>query len=198
MEKSPAPTEDDVYAYFSDTFQLIYADLVAVLGDKPSQIVLQIDVAFAHLASARRFPEYREDNQRKALGHLQRAALDASKLLWLTRKKEVNGFIADEDVRRFCTNCSETEFLEKYREAESLATEARRTEVQSVGVGPDAAIDLYYRAAVLFDEALGFVDAEKYSDFRRFRLKYIIRRHAVGFVTGLLASGVVTFLAYLL
>lgn len=194
---NPAPTEDDVYAYFSDTFQLIYADLVAVLGDKPSQIVLQIDAAFSHMATARRSVEHREDNLRKALGHLQRAALDASKLLWLSRKQEVNRFIADEDVRRFCTNCSKSELLEKYREAERLATEARRSEVRSIGVGSDAAIEQYYRAAILFDEALGFFDADKYEDFRRFRLKYIIRRHATGFVTGVLASGFVSLVAYL-
>jgi hypothetical protein len=190
--------EADIYQYFQAEFQPIYADLVVVLGEKPSQITLQIDAAFSHMAVAHSHPEARELNLQRALGHLQRAALDAAKLLWLHKKRELSALVEDADIRRFCTNHPESELLRKYREAERLAIEARRLEVEGVGISPAAAVSKYYDAAIAFTEALDLFDPDKLAGFRRFRIGYMLRKHAVGFVVGAVSGVVGTLLAALI
>lgn len=49
-------TEQDVYRYLTDRLQPIYADLVATLGEKPTQVVFQFEAAFVHLAVAQQYP----------------------------------------------------------------------------------------------------------------------------------------------
>ncbi|MCG5526259.1 hypothetical protein LRB11_15185 [Ectothiorhodospira haloalkaliphila] len=70
MAKNPL-TERDVYFYLIETVQPIYADLVATLGEKPTQVVFQFEAAFVHLAVARTRPEVSQVNIEKAMGHLQ-------------------------------------------------------------------------------------------------------------------------------
>jgi hypothetical protein len=127
-------TEREVYAYLLDTFQPIYGDLVAVLGEKPTQIIFQLEAALVHLAVASRNSEDQHENCQRALVHLQRASLDAVKILWLVKKKQLSGIIEDEDVRQFCVNTAESELLKLYRTAEHLAKEARQIEISSVGI----------------------------------------------------------------
>jgi len=74
-------TDRDVYRYLVDVVQPIYADLVAALGEKPTQVVFQFEAAFVHLAVAQLNADVRQENLRKALHHLQRAALDSAKIL---------------------------------------------------------------------------------------------------------------------
>lgn len=190
--------EGDIYQYFQGEFQPIYADLVVVLGEKPSQITLQIDAAFSHMAVAHSNPEARDLNLQRALAHLHRAALDAAKLLWLHKKRELSVLVEDADIRRFCTNHPESELLQKYREAERLAIEARRLEVEGVGTTPAAAVSKYYDAAIAFTEALDLFDPDKLAGFRRFRIGYMLRKHAIGFAVGVVSGVVGTLLATLI
>jgi len=180
--------EDQVYSYLLDVFNPIYADLVVVLADKPTDIILQLEAAFVHLAVANRNDTVRHENCRRALSHLQRATLDAAKLLWLQKKRELTSVIDDEEVQRFCVNSSHADFLEKYHNAQELAEKARGIEVSSVGVNADASIEAYYEAALAFDAALNLIDPDKIRQFRRFSIKFLFRKHFVGFIFGVGAS----------
>jgi hypothetical protein len=187
-------SETDVHNYLLNDFNPIYADLVALLGEKPVDVVLQIEAAFVHLAVASSNGDIAVDNYNKALSHLQRAALDVVKLLWLHKKKELSYVIEDRDIRSFCVNTSESEFLEQYSRAEKLAQEARRVEISAVGVNPGASVEAYYEAAIAFDNALQLVDYGKVKKFKQYRWRYILRKHVVGFVYGVVAGVVATYI----
>ncbi|MBK1720081.1 hypothetical protein [Thiocystis violacea] len=191
-------TEQDVYRYLLETLQPIYADLVATLGEKPTQVVFQFEAAFVHLAVARTKPEATEDNLKKALGHLQRAALDAGKILWLHKKRELSAIVSDEQLRRFCVNLSESALLESYRHAERLGRRARQLEISSTGIDPGAAVDAYYAAALAFDQVLEHVDPEKIRSFRKFRFASLLREQGLGLAVGILAGLLATLLWSLL
>jgi hypothetical protein len=118
--------EGDIYRYFQAEFQPIYADLVVVLGEKPSQITFQIDAAFSHMAVAHSHPEARDLNLQRALAHLHRAELDAAKLLWLHKKRELSALVEDADIRRFCTNHPESELLRSKRPAKYILSPSCR------------------------------------------------------------------------
>lgn len=181
-------TDTDVYRYLIDVVQPIYADLVAALGEKPTQVVFQFEAAFVHLAVAQLNADVQQENLKKALHHLQRAALDSAKILWLHKKRQVAKVIDDRDVRKFCINLSESRLMEAYRAAEEQAREARRIEVKGTGVDPNAAITAYYHAVLAFDEVLQAIDIDKIQQFQRYRLFYILRTQSLGFVIGILSS----------
>ncbi len=184
-------TEQAVYRYLTDRLQPIYADLVATLGEKPTQVVFQFEAALVHLAVAQQQaaqPARRQENLRKALGHLQRAALDSGKILWLHKKRELSAIVSDERLRRYCVNLPEAKLLDAYQQAERLGRQARRLEIANTGIDPDAAVSAYYAAAQAFDAALASVDPEKIRAFRRFHLGFLLREQATGIVIGVLAS----------
>jgi hypothetical protein len=186
--------ERDIYNYHQDAFKGIYADLVAVLGNKPSQIAFELEAVLSHIAVAKTDPALEEDNLKKALHHLQRAALDASKMLWLEFRNRLDVYIKDSDVRKFCINSPEAEFVKIYEKAEKLALEARRTEIKNVGKNPEASVAQYYEAALEFKKALELVDTDKIREFKKFCILRFIKQQWVGFVVGVLASLLATHL----
>lgn len=187
-------TEEDVYRYLLDSVQPIYADVVAMLGEKPTQLVFQFEAAFVHLAVARTHPELARENLDKAMGHLQRAALDAGKILWLHKKRALSAIVSDADLRRFCVNLSETQLLSAYQQAEQLGREARRLEIAATGVDPEAAVAAYDQAARAFDEVLQHVDADKMRHWQRFRLVHLLRGQGLGLTIGVVAGLLATWL----
>ncbi|WP_459869264.1 hypothetical protein [Endothiovibrio diazotrophicus] len=191
-------TEKDVYALLTDRFQPIYADLVVALGKKPTQLVFQLEAAFVHLATANKHPDQAQGNINKAYGHLQRATLDAAKILWHLYKTRLEHIAEDEQLRKFCINCSEKELMQHYRDAEALAREARRLEIQSVGINPENSLDAYYSAALKLRETLELIDPDKFHSFQRFRVVLKYREHGLAFVLGILASIVASLLYNLL
>ena len=187
-------TEQELYTYHEETFKPIYADLVAVLASKPEQIVFELEAALSHVAVAKTNPDLYDDNINKAFGHLQRAALDAAKMLWLEHRKRVNDVVLDRDIRAFAFNASEKELLEKYQQSESLAQQARKTELSNTGRNLREAIDLYYSAAESFDSILGLLDTTKVSNVAHFKKKIKTKEHFISFLIGCASSAIVAIL----
>lgn len=185
--------EMDIYNYHQDAFKGIYADLVAVLGNKPSQIAFELEAVLSHLAVAKTDPDHEEENLKKSLHHLQRASLDASKMLWLEFRNRLDVYMKDSDIRKFCINSPEAEFVKLYENAEKLALEARRTEIKNVGKNPEASVAQYYAAALEFKKALGLVDTDKIREFKKFCIFRFIKQQWVGFAFGVLASLVASY-----
>ena len=181
-------TDKDVYAFLVDRFQPIYADLVASLAKKPTQIVFQLEAAFVHIATANKYPDRYQVNINKAYSHLQRATLDTAKILWHFHKRQLEGFVDDESLRKYCVNCSEPEFLKRYQQTESLARKARLLEIQSVGIDPEISVAAYYDAAIKLRAVLEFVDLDKARSFNRFRTLRRYTDYMIGFVLGVIAS----------
>ena len=187
--KNNAPSEIDVYRLFDGLFKKIYGDLVAVTATKPTQVIFEIEAAFSHIVVANLYPDQRDQNIGKAIGHIQRATFDSAKILWLEYKQRLDNVASDSDIRKFCVNCPESDFVKKYYEAEELAREARRMELDGVGRDPSRALEKYFDAAQAFKEAHALIDRDKLNSFRRFSLHYNFRKHIVGFASGPPVSG---------
>lgn len=183
-------TEKEVFDFYQDTFKRIYADLVAVIGNKPTEIIFEIEACFSHLGVAKTssIPQVQQDNIDKALGHLQRASLDSAKLLWLNLRSNADQIVKNKSVMKFVSNCSEGELYKHYNNAESLAIKARRNEVASTGISPSSSIVEWYDAALALKSFLDNIDYDKLSSFNRFKVIYNIREYVIGFCMGLFVN----------
>lgn len=191
-------TEKDVFDVYHKSFRPIYADLIAVVGYKPEQVIFELEAAFSHLATAyiSNNNEIIENNFRKARNHLHRASLDSSKILWLEYRKRVNKFVNSGDLRKFATNCSESDFIAKYQEAEASAIDARRHELKNVGIAPEIAIEKYYNSAILFQKLLGLIDPEKEKYYASASRKWKSKEVFISFFMGIVSSFIVSLFFY--
>lgn len=188
-------SEQQVFDYYNNTFIKIYADLVAVLGDKPPEVLFELEASFAHIVVAKTTPDekVKQGNLHKAHGHLVRASLDSAKLLWFHRRKKAESFIDDKQLRTFCTNASEDLVLKRYRDAEQAAKIARQTEVGNVGKSPDESVILWYEAVVKYEEFLDSFDPDKIKKFNQFSLYYQYKQQILSFFLGVIASTLVSW-----
>ncbi len=78
---------DEVFEFYRTEFVPAYSDLVGYIGDKPQQIVIELENTFAHLSQYFN-PSLdihgKDKNLEKAHDHLVRVTLDCYKLLWVT------------------------------------------------------------------------------------------------------------------
>ena len=195
---APEWTEEELWQYYQERFKRVYADLVAVTGNKPYQISFEIEAMTSHVGVAKTNADAQivKTNLQKAGGHLERASLDAAKILWLVYRERLQPMLEDKFVKKFCTVVPEHEFVARYERAESLARNARKTEIENVGISPRESVDHYYEAANEFRNLLDLVNVDRIDSIRKFRWAYVIRNHAVSFVMGLLSSAVIALLAW--
>ncbi len=187
-------SEQELYEYHEETFKPIYADLVAVIGTKPEQIVFELEAALSHIAVAKTNTDLYEENIQKAYGHLQRASLDAAKIMWLEYMQKAEKITLDPDLRKFATNASEKELLTKYQNAEELARRARKKEVQNTGKSPSEAIELYYEAALSFSEIIKLIDPEKLASLTVLKSKILKKEVLLSFIIGIISSAIVAYI----
>ncbi|AGS39699.1 hypothetical protein [Cycloclasticus zancles] len=186
--------ELELYKFHEETFKPIYADLIAILGSKPEQIAFELEAALSHIAVAKTNDELYEKNIEKAYGHLQRASLDAVKIMWLEYRQRSEKIILDPDMRAFASKASESELITKFQKAEQTARSARKKELNNTGNDPSASISEYYEAAQLFSEIITLIDPEKVAKLTRFKSKYKTKEVVISFLVGVVSSGVVSFL----
>ena len=187
--------EQGLYNFHETVFKPIYADLVAVCANKPEQIAFELEAALSHIAVAKVNSDdcnIYQTNIHKAYGHLQRAALDAAKIMWLEYKRQAKEIVFDEDIRTLACNASEHELLKQYKNAEKLAKKARVNELANVGQRPSESIDLYYEAAKAFSKILGLIDPSKVSKLSRFKNKIKRKEIIISFLVGLISSGIIS------
>ena len=191
-------TQKELFHFYNDKFQLIYADLVAIKGDKPTEIVLQIESFVSHLAVANTTTddEQVKSNLTKAQGHLQRACLDAAKMLWKELKERADRVYKKKGVLDWCIKDTSSTVKSMYQRANDFASEARRIEVQNIGKNPEASIEKYYESANEFQNFLRSIDWDRVEKFSAFDWKNIIKSQFIGFIFGILASAIVAILAW--
>ena len=161
-------TEEELFQLYREKFLPIYADLVSIKKSKPIQTLVEIENIFAHLASAKvGLPEDRSNNIAKANGHMMRATLDASKMVWLAWEERFNVYFLNFEMRKFVINCSEREFIDKYHRAEKLAKEARIMETTSIGSDLFPVIDAYSDATTALKAVYDQIDPDKAEQFRK-------------------------------
>ena len=146
-------TIDEVIDCYSNLFVDAYADLVSLTADKPSQVLIEIENFNSHLIVFLRkngTPEEKQDNLKKAKGHLQRGALDCYKLLFVEINNRIRDFVRDlsvEDVA-FALGDGHNEKLKKWHDFSQLIREARKKEIKNIGSQQIADTIATYKNAV--------------------------------------------------
>ncbi|WP_445367618.1 hypothetical protein ACH5Y9_22180 [Methylomonas sp. BW4-1] len=188
-------SENDVFDLYQNTFMPIYGDLVVVSGKKPPELLEQLESCMAHFAVARttQDPALIQENIAAAYRHIVRASLDAAKLLWTTLHTNVETFVMNEEIRRFCANASEGQIHTQYQKAQNASINARQTEISNVGIDPEKSIQDWYNAALEYKNLLELIDLDKVRQFKKYRLLVNYKTHLLGFVLGVLASTLVSW-----
>lgn len=150
--------EVQMFQFYKEVYIPIYSDLVGFLGEKPIQVIVEIESAFSHVAAAKLNPNDYNLHITKAFHHIKRAALDCSKLLWVECKSELEKIIDDKDLRKYGLKTSEADFLVLYKKSVTLAKEARRKETNMDGSDIVEVIEAYQQAAHCMFDAINFVD----------------------------------------
>lgn len=191
----------DFLEFYHNIFIPIYSDTVAYLADKPVQIIIEIENAFAHLIvylDNDTDQETKEDNLKKAYNHIARAALDSYKILWVKMSDDIDELVHDETKRKFVTNIPERTLMENFVTFKEKAKEARRIEIQNVGRNNIIkTINAYKEAIEAGWNILRNIDPDKLASYKKFTVKRLIRDQWIGFFIGIFASLVATWLLQL-
>lgn len=192
--EDPKKVEDaleDLFHFYRDDFLRAYADVVAYLADKPKQVLLEIENAFSHTTQAfnpKLYGDQKLENIRKAKNHLARATLDSYKLTWVEMDSRIKKLNNNENMRRYCVNMPEHEFLKKYSEFKDALRAARLEELKQVGVDPLASLEKYEKALQLGKEVEMYIDDSKIYQFNHFKNILNAKVHVISFLLGVIAS----------
>ncbi len=182
---------DNLFEFYRDVFLPAYSDFVGFTAKKPMQVLNELENTLAHLAQyynpALNDIE-KEENVRKSCDHLTRVTLDLYKLLWVEMHRELELFYLDEKKRTFALNMSEEDFIQGFNDFRDKAQEARRSEVNSVGVNPLSALELYKESIVLGKTLIKNIDHNKLKKLSRFRSVILIRKNIIGLIIGFIAG----------
>ena len=109
-------------------FLVSYADCIAYLGQKPIEVLIEIESAFMHFSvySNEKESEIKEENLQKAYNHIVRATLDCQKLIWLKMHELIEGLYMDTSMRKYCVNESEQTLVSKCNTFFDLAKKSQK------------------------------------------------------------------------
>lgn len=96
--------------------------------------------------------------------------------------------IYSDEIRRSSLNTPEEDFLKKYNLFKGKAIEARRAELETVGVNPLAAIETYKEAIIIGKEITNSFDPNKYQKLRKFRTVAKAKELVIVFLIGIVAG----------
>jgi len=182
---------EDVFEFYRIEFVPAYSDLVGYIGDKPRQMVIELENTFAHISQYFN-PELdiqdKDKNLVKAYDHLVRATLDCYKLLWVTIHEKLEVIEKDGSTRKLGLNISETEFLTKFQKLRKLAQEARGMEMASVGLEPIKSLDKYKEVVKDGYELIGVMDENKMQEIKSLKRFVSTKEFIVGIIAGLISG----------
>ena len=191
---------DEVFEFYRTEFVPAYSDLVGYIGDKPQQIVIELENTFAHLSQYFN-PSLdihgKDKNLEKAHDHLVRVTLDCYKLLWVTIHEKLGVIEKDESIRKLGLNISETEFLTKFRKLRKLAQEARGIEMASVGLAPMESLDKYKEVVKDGYELISTRDKNKIKEIKSLKRFVSKKDFIVGIIVGIIAGLISGYLLHL-
>jgi hypothetical protein len=183
-------------------FLVSYADCLAFLGQKPIEVLIEIESAFMHFSvySNGESPDIKEENLQKAYNHIVRATLDCQKLIWLKMHELIEGLYKDQNMRKFCVNENEQILINKCNTFFDLAKEAREDEIKNVGKSPLKSIESYHKLLEIGEEILRSIDLDKSEYFKKYSKILYIKEHilafTISFVGGLFSGIIIMFLTY--
>jgi hypothetical protein len=191
--------ESSIYTFYNNIFKPLYADLVALTGNKPEVILFELEACFSHIAVSKTSHETDVINKNfeKAYGHLTRAALDCCKLIWFEYLEESHLYRKDEDILDLGSSLSNEELHKKFRLAQNLAKVARTNEVQLTGRNAEQALNDWNLAINALKEFVESFDEAKIKKvLKQRRLRSFKERGIdvlIGTVIGLVTGAIITF-----
>lgn len=185
--------------FYHNYFKPAYADLVAVIADKPQQIIFEIENSFSHLmvyhtTDDNVSQDIKDENLRKAHSHLVRATMDCYKMLWSELSDFLDKIIDDESSRAFSFNDSELEIMKIWKNFKEKAAIARKEEMKSVGVDYINTINLYKDAVDEGRILLDKFDFDKSKRVKKFNFMNLLKSQGVGFVLGIFSGVIATWI----
>lgn len=189
-------TQQEFIDFYNNQFLPVYADTVAYLADKPAQIIIEIENTFSHLAqylNTNNSKTIQDENIKKAYNHLLRATIDCYKILWVTMSNDIEIFMGNTNNRKFSVNMSENESMALWIKFKKKAQDARRQELNGVGVTPLNTIDAYKETVEIGWELLRNCDREKLTSLKEFNFMHVVKQHGIGFIFGVIGSTLVSF-----
>jgi len=182
---------EEVFKFYRTEFVPAYSDLVGYLGDKPRQMVIELENTFAHISQYFN-PELdiqgKDENLAKAYDHLVRVTLDCYKLLWVTIHEDLRMIEKDESIRKLGLNISEAEFLTGLQKLRKLAQEARGIEMESVGLSPMKSLDKYKEVVKDGYELIDTIDETKMQEIKSLKRFVSTKEFIVGILAGLISG----------
>jgi len=191
---------EEVFEFYRTEFVPAYSDLVGYIGNKPLQMVIELENTFAHISQYFN-PELniqdKDKNLAKAYDHLVRVTLDCYKLLWVTMHEELEVIEKDKSTRKLGLNISETEFITKFQKLRKLAQEARGMELASVGLSPIASLDKYKEVVKDSYELIDMIDENKMQEIKSLKRFISTKEFIIGTAVGILAGLISGYLLHL-
>ncbi len=178
---------DELFEFYKEEFVPAYSDLVGYIGDKPQQVLIELENVLSHLSQVFNpevTPQKKSENLQKANDHLFRVTLDCYKLLWINMHDQLKRIEDDDSVRKLGLNISEAEFTMKLQKIKKLAQEARSIEMESVGLSPMASIDKYKEVVKNSYELIDKRDNIKISEIKSLKRFISTKEFLVGIVIG--------------
>jgi hypothetical protein len=192
---------DELFTFYRTEFIPSYADLVGYIGDKPRQILIELENVVSHISqffNPKVNPQEKNENLEKAYGHLLRVTLDCYKLLWVKIHEQLERIEKDKSVQKLGLNISESAFLFKLQEFRKLAREARNKEMTSVGLNPLASIDSYKEVIGVGYELIDVIDENKIKEIKSLKrfisAKEFVVGMAIGLISGLISGYLLSFI----
>ncbi|KAF1078014.1 hypothetical protein [Methanogenium sp. MK-MG] len=187
---------DEYNDLINNYFLVSYADCLAYLGQKPIEVLIEMESAFMHFSvySNEDDPEIKEENLQKAYNHIVRATLDCQKLIWLKMHELIEGLYKDTNMRKYCVNESEHTLVNKCNTFFDLAKKARTDEINNVGKSPLISIESYHELLEMGDDILSSIDLDKKESFIKYSKLLYLRENffqlLISFIGGIAATAV--------
>jgi hypothetical protein len=178
--------------YYHENFIPAYGDVTSYLLEKPESVLLGLENISSHLIQfldSSKETSIKNQNLEKAFHHLERATLDCYKILWIRMQTDLTEICTDQEMRKFCVNIPEGQFIIRYEEFMSLIREARKYELNNVG-NPDISITVdYYKRAIETGVTLcGVIDHLKIQDYKKTKEKWLKKFTTRDIVVGIIGA----------
>ena len=191
------PSLEELLEIYNTKFKPAYADLVGYIGDRPYDILVELENTLSHIfvfLDASIPFQVREENLKKAYNHLVRATLDCYKLLWVRLDEDIEK-IFHSDTARLALTIPEEEFLRLRTQFKEKAMEARRKELSEVGRNPLESVKDYQKAVEIGMKIIKSIDESKKQKAQKFSLRSKWCELGLAFLLGVLSSIVANILS---
>ena len=188
---------DNFVQYYRETFVPAYSDVTSYLLAKPEEVLLGMEYISSHTIQyldTSKDDSIRKENLKKAFHHLERATLDCYKILWFRMQTDLTEILNDPEMRKFCVNSSESDFLKQYEEFINRIRTARAYELNNVGTDISATVENYKRAIDCGNSLCNLVDKIKILDYQETRKKWLKKITAKDVAVGIIGAIVGAFL----